>query len=170
MASVSFTGLLVSAETAKASPDKWYLRTRSQHPPWTRHGVARVLIASPSRCARTVTVDPVAAVQFVWYDERSDSVKQATEQDALSLCDTEFVGSGRVLSLCEQWLSRHGGPLHEDDHSMHDDDNKDCNEYGGGPLSIPHMQRHGTHTFAMARSPVGHLADTTFSRGQQSRR
>ena len=126
MASVSFTGLLVSAETAKASPDKWYLRTRSQHPPWTRHGVARVLIASPSRCARTVTVDPVAAVQFVWYDERSDSVKQATEQDALSLCDTEFVGSGRVLSLGEQWLSRHGGPLHEDDHSMHDDDNKDC--------------------------------------------
>lgn len=123
MASVSFIGPLVSAESDKVSPDIWYLQARYVHPPEPRLGVVRLLPASSSRYSMcTVTLALINAIESACADQCNDLDKQTSGLHCLSLCDSP-VSFLRVFTR-EQRRNWQGGKfLHENDDYSHSSSN-----------------------------------------------
>ena len=124
MASVSFIGPLVSAESDKVSPHIWYLQARYVHPPEPRLGVVRLLPASSSRYSMcTVTLALINAIESACADQCNDLDKQTSGLHCLSLCDSP-VSFLRVFTR-EQRRNWQGGKfLHEnDDYYSHSSSN-----------------------------------------------
>ena len=86
MVSVSFAGLLSNAESIRASADKWYPRSRTKQPPWTRHGRVHALASSSSRTATcTVTIGFSTCVESAMSaDRRVGKTKRATQAHAFA--------------------------------------------------------------------------------------
>ena len=117
MASVSLVGPLAYAETVRRFPDTWYLRSRSQHPPWTRHRVVRAPAAS-SRCKEqcTVTFGLIPSIESFCKDLYECLTKPADGESFICMGDTLSVTFLRV-PRGEQRGNWHGGEfLDEDDY------------------------------------------------------
>ena len=133
MVSVSFAGVLGNSVSGESFSDKWYLWLRSQHPPWTQHGVVRVPTAS-SWCKDmcTVTLGLTTGFESFCKDQTECLTKPADGKPFLCLGDTQSVGFLRVLRG-EQRGDWHGGEFpHEDDCQVSSSGNDPCAKHGGG--------------------------------------
>ena len=135
MASVSLVGPLAYAETVGRFPDTWYLRSRSQHPPWTRHRVVRAPAAS-SRCKEqcTVTFGLIPSIESFCKDLYECLTKPADGESFICMGDTLSVTFLRV-PRGEQRGNWHGGEfLDEDDYYsllLLSSASRSCAKHGG---------------------------------------
>ena len=115
MASVSFVGPLVSAESDKGSPDIWYLSGRCLTPTGTSLRVVRLFAASSSRynmCTVIFALNNV--VESACADQHDVLDKQTSGLPCLGLHDTP-VSFLRVFVSEQRWNWHSGKFLHEDD-------------------------------------------------------